>query len=118
MSSRRAKLPVYAANRRLILIFGISKGWKFALLNVESLLLRSVLRGNCIDDPLVSVGIMLSRRAVGISETHELQEMAQMLASLCEAAQRLPEGPERQNALREIDGYQRRLAALVARPLG
>ena len=49
------------------------------------------------------------------SETHELQEMAQMLASLREVAQRLPEEPERRNALREIDGFQRRLAALVAR---
>lgn len=62
-------------------------------------------------------GTTLSRRAVGRSE-HELQEMTQMLASLCQAAQRLPEGPERQNAIREIDGFQRRLAALVARPLG
>jgi hypothetical protein len=44
--------------------------------------------------------------------------MAQMLAVLREAAQRLPEGPERWNALREIDGFQRRLAALVARPTG
>ena len=64
-------------------------------------------------------GTTLSRRTVGrSSETHELQEMAQMLAVLREAAQRLPEGPERWNALREIDGFQRRLAALVARPLG
>src|SRR6478672_3475232 len=49
-------------------------------------------------------GTTLSQRTVGrSSETHELQEMAQMLAGLREAAQRLPEGPERWNALREID---------------
>ena len=61
----------------------------------------------------------MSRRTVGrSSETRELQERAQMLAGLREAAQRLPEEPERRNALREIDGFQRRLAALVARPLG
>jgi hypothetical protein len=52
------------------------------------------------------------------SETHELQEMAKMLASLREEARRLPEGPERRNALWEINGFQRRLAALVARSLG
>ena len=67
-------------------------------------------------DPFV-LDSTLSQRAVGIPETDELKEMAQLLANPGEAAQRLPEGSERQDALRQIDGFHWRVAALVARPL-
>ena len=60
---------------------------------------------------------MLSRRTVGMPEADELKDMTRLLASLWEAAQRLPEGSERQDAFREIGGFQRRLAALIARTL-
>jgi len=59
----------------------------------------------------------LSRRTVGMSETDELKDVARLLASLWEAAQRLPEGSERQDAFRQIGSFQRRVAALVARAL-
>ena len=38
-----------------------------------------------------------------------------MLAGLWEAARRLPEGSERQIAFKQIEGFQRRVAALAAR---
>jgi hypothetical protein len=57
----------------------------------------------------------LSRRTVGMSENDELKDVARLLASLWEAAQRLPEGSERQDAFRQIGSFQRRVAALVAR---
>ena len=40
-----------------------------------------------------------------------------VLASLWEAAQRLPEGSERQDAFRQIGSFHRRVAALIARAL-
>ena len=52
-----------------------------------------------------------------MSENDELKDVARLLASLWEAAQRLPEGSERQDAFRQIGGFQRRVAALVTRAL-
>jgi hypothetical protein len=46
-------------------------------------------------------------------EFHELMDMARLLVNLWEAAQRLPDGSERRDALREISAFQRRVAALV-----
>ena len=57
----------------------------------------------------------LSRRTIGMPEADELKDMTRLLTSLWEAAQRLPEGPDRQDAFSQIGGFQRRLAALVAR---
>jgi hypothetical protein len=59
----------------------------------------------------------LSRRTVGMSETDELKDMTRLLASLWEAAQRLPEGSERQDAFRQIGSFHRRVAALITRAL-
>jgi hypothetical protein len=44
-----------------------------------------------------------------------MQEIITLLANLQDAAHRLPDGAERQNALREIRGYQIRMAAFVRR---
>jgi len=94
-------------------------------------------RGNCMDTaictcslPLLAArppaltfirshneDLTLSRRTVGMSETDELQDMTKLLASLWEAAQRLPEGSERQDAFRQIGSFQRRVAALISRAL-
>jgi hypothetical protein len=49
-------------------------------------------------------------------EADELKDMTRLLAGLWEAAQRLPEGPERQDAFRQIGGFHRRVAALITRP--
>ena len=57
----------------------------------------------------------LSQRAVGISEIDKLKETVQLLASLWEAAQLLPEGSDRQDALEQIGGFQRRVEAFVRR---
>jgi hypothetical protein len=59
----------------------------------------------------------LSRRTIGMSDADELKDMAQLLASLWEAAQRLPEGSERQEAFRQIGSFHRRVAALAARAI-
>jgi hypothetical protein len=59
----------------------------------------------------------LSRRTVGMSEADELKDTARLLASLWEAAQRLPEGSERQDAFRQIGSFHRRVAAFVTRAL-
>jgi hypothetical protein len=53
----------------------------------------------------------MSERHVEVSE---LKELTQMLLKLLEAAERLPEGPERQSFLRTIDDFQRRLQRLSA----
>jgi hypothetical protein len=50
-------------------------------------------------------------------EADELKDMTRLLASLWEAAQRLPEGSERQDAFRQIGSFHRRVAALIARAL-
>jgi hypothetical protein len=52
-----------------------------------------------------------------MSEADELKDMARLLASLWEAAQRLPEGSERQDAFRQIGSFHIRVAALVIRAL-
>jgi hypothetical protein len=57
---------------------------------------------------------MLSQR-VGMAETDRLKEIVQLQARLWEAAQRLPEGSERQDVLRQIGGFQRRIAAFIRR---
>jgi hypothetical protein len=61
--------------------------------------------------------LTLSRHTVGMSEADGLKDMTRLLASLWEAAQRLPEGSERQDAFRQIGSFQRRVAALIARAL-
>jgi hypothetical protein len=55
----------------------------------------------------------LSQRAVGISETDKLKETLQLLASLWDAAQRLPEGSDRQDTLEQIGGFHRRVEAFI-----
>jgi hypothetical protein len=57
----------------------------------------------------------LSQSEVGISETDKLKEIVQLLASLWEGAEQLPAGSERQEALRQIGGFQKRVAALIRR---
>jgi hypothetical protein len=59
----------------------------------------------------------LSRRIVGMPEADELKDMTRLLASLWEAAQRLPEGSERQDAFRQIGSFHGRVAALITRAL-
>jgi hypothetical protein len=55
----------------------------------------------------------VSQTSVEVPEQRELQEIVSLLADLCDAASKLPEGAERQNALQEIRGYQVRIAGLV-----
>ena len=57
----------------------------------------------------------MSERYDIVPEASELKELAQLLQNLLEAAQRLSEGPDRQSAFREIEGFQRRLATLIRR---
>lgn len=57
----------------------------------------------------------LIQGAVEVPEISKMQEVVTMLANLRDAAHQLPEGTERQNALREIRGYQIRMAAFVRR---
>ena len=52
-----------------------------------------------------------------MSEADELEDLARLLASLWETAQRLPEGSERQDAFRQIGRFHKRVAALVTRAL-
>jgi hypothetical protein len=59
----------------------------------------------------------MSRLTIGMPEADELKDMTRLLASLWEAAQRLPEGSERQDAFRQIGGFHRQVAALIARAL-
>jgi hypothetical protein len=59
----------------------------------------------------------LSRRTIGMPETDELKDTTLLLASLWEAAQRLPEGSERQDVFRQIGSFHWRLAALITRAL-
>ena len=55
----------------------------------------------------------LTRRTVGMSEADEKKDLVRLLTSLWEAAQRLPEGSERQDAFRQIGIFHRRVAAIV-----
>ena len=48
-----------------------------------------------------------------VSEISELKELVRLLGSLLEAAQRLPQGAERQAAFEQMSDFQRRLAALI-----
>jgi hypothetical protein len=59
----------------------------------------------------------LSRRTFGMPKADELKDMARLLANLWEAAQRLPEGSERQDAFRQINNFHLRVAVLVTRAL-
>jgi hypothetical protein len=45
----------------------------------------------------------------------KLKEIVNLQASLWETAQRLPEGSERQDALREIDHFQTRMTVFIRR---
>ena len=57
----------------------------------------------------------LRQRAIGVSETDKLSDLARLLAGLRESARRLPEGFERQNAFKQIESFERRVAAFVTR---
>ena len=61
--------------------------------------------------------LTLSRRTVGMPKADELKDITRLLASLWEAAQRLPEGSERQDAFRQIGSFHTRVAALISRAL-
>jgi hypothetical protein len=125
--------------RWLILVFNMSKRWRSVLRSVrgeEHLLLRqyfSVATAYChlhftlfpyspryhfaAPPPKIIRSYYedstLSRRIVGMSEADELKDLVRLLTSLWEAAQRLPEGTERQDAFRRIGSFHRRVAALV-----
>jgi hypothetical protein len=55
----------------------------------------------------------MPQRSIGVPETGELKELAQLLVTLFDAAQRLREGSERQEAINQIGGFHRRLVALI-----
>jgi len=57
----------------------------------------------------------LSDCAVRVPEIEELKEIVQLQANLWHAAQRLPVGAERENALREIRGFQNRMTTFIWR---
>ncbi len=48
-----------------------------------------------------------------MAEANEAEELTQLLLSLFDAAQQLPEGAERQNAFRTVDGFQKRLSGYL-----
>jgi hypothetical protein len=133
------------ANAGVIHVLNMSKTCRSMLRRVrgeEHLLLRQQLpRGNCIDTAICTYSLPLLRRAIpsrsptpifirsynedstlsrhtfGMPEADELKDMTRLLASLWEAAQRLPEGSERQDAFRQIGSFHRRVAALISRAL-
>jgi hypothetical protein len=51
-----------------------------------------------------------------LAEVSKLQEIVKLLESLKESAHQLTEDTDRRDALREIRGFQLRVAALVYRP--
>ena len=55
----------------------------------------------------------MPQRSIGVPEAGQLKELAQLLVSLLDAAERLPEGPERQGTINQIGSFQKRLAALI-----
>jgi hypothetical protein len=57
----------------------------------------------------------LSQQPFGTPDSDQLKETIQLLAGLCETAQRLPEGAERQDALLQIRNFQMRMAVFVRR---
>ena len=69
---------------------------------------QAVFSSNFEDGPL-------SDCAVRVPEIEKLKEIVQLQASLWHAAQRLPAGAERENALREIRGFQNRMTAFIRR---
>jgi hypothetical protein len=56
----------------------------------------------------------VSQYVVGVSKT-ELNELVQLLASLRKTAQGLPAGTEKDEAVRQIGGFERRIATFIAR---
>jgi hypothetical protein len=50
-----------------------------------------------------------------VPEIDKLKEIVELQASLWHAAYQLPDGLERENALREIRGFQSRMTALIRR---
>lgn len=48
-------------------------------------------------------------------EVSELKELTHMLLNLLEAAQSMPEGPERRSVIKTIGDFQRDLAILIQR---
>ena len=57
----------------------------------------------------------MSQNERGVPEISKLKEIVHLQARLWEVAERLPEGHERQNVLRELKGFQDRMAVLVRR---
>ena len=57
----------------------------------------------------------MSEGAFEVQEIEKIKEIVDLQASLWKAVQRIPEGAERQKALREMSGFQNRMAALVRR---
>jgi len=120
-------------NRWLILIFNMSKRWVSVLRDACDVstfccvsasarlhLLSSFTRRAAPALTFIrsyNEDLTLSRLAIGMPEADELKDMTRLLASLWEAAERLPEGSERQDAFRQIGSFHRRVAALIARAL-
>ena len=59
--------------------------------------------------------IPLFQGAGEVPELKKMREVVMMLAGVWDAANRLPAGTERQDAIREIAGYQIRILAFVRR---
>jgi hypothetical protein len=57
----------------------------------------------------------LTQNEFAVPEVTKLKEIVRLQVRLWEVAERLPEGLERQSVLREIRGFQNRMAALVRR---
>lgn len=57
----------------------------------------------------------MSQRVFGVPGTDELNELVRLLAKLQETARELPVGGEREEVMRQISNFERRLATLVAR---
>ena len=55
----------------------------------------------------------LSDCAIRVPEIEKLKEIVQLQASLWDSARHLPAGAEKENALREIGNFQRRMTALI-----
>ncbi len=61
--------------------------------------------------------LLMPQRSVGAPDTSELKELTQLLLSLLDTVERLPEGPERQTAINQIGSFQRRLERLFGNPI-
>lgn len=48
-------------------------------------------------------------------QAREFEELAQLLQRLFETAERLPVGPERESAFRNVDGFRKRVATMMRR---